>query len=66
VADSLRERAGVDLADDEVLASAHLWIGSVDALLEKIVRLREELGISSFMLGDPDEMMPIVQRLAGG
>jgi probable F420-dependent oxidoreductase len=66
VADSLRERAGVELAEDEVLASAHLWIGSVDALLEKIVRLREELGISSFMLGDPDEMLPIVQRLAGG
>jgi probable F420-dependent oxidoreductase len=66
VADSLRERAGVDLADDEVLDSAHLWIGSVDALVEKVLRLREELGISSFMLGDPDEMLPIVERLAGG
>jgi probable F420-dependent oxidoreductase len=66
VADSLRERAGVDLADDDVLDSAHLWIGSVDALVEKVLRLREELGISSFMLGDPDEMLPIVERLAGG
>lgn len=65
VADSLRERAGVDLSVDEVLASAHLWIGSVDALVEKIQELREELGITSFMLGDPDEMLPIVERLAG-
>lgn len=62
---ALRERAGVDLTEDEVLASAHLWIGSVDALVEKIQELREELGITSFMLGDPDEMLPIVERLAG-
>jgi probable F420-dependent oxidoreductase len=65
VADSLRERAGVDLTEDEVLDSAHLWIGSVDALVEKVEGLREEMGISSFMLGDPDEMLPIVERLAG-
>jgi probable F420-dependent oxidoreductase len=65
VADVLRERAGVNLTEDEVLDSPHLWIGSVDALVEKIQGLREELGISSFMLGDPDEMLPIVERLAG-
>ncbi|HEX6128497.1 MAG TPA: TIGR03621 family F420-dependent LLM class oxidoreductase [Candidatus Limnocylindria bacterium] len=65
VVDALRERAGVDLTEDEVLASPHLWIGSVDALVEKIQGLREELGITSFMLGDPDEMLPIVERLAG-
>jgi probable F420-dependent oxidoreductase len=65
VADSLRERAVVDLTEDQVLDSPHLWIGSVDALVEKIQGLREELGITSFMLGDPDEMLPIVERLAG-
>jgi probable F420-dependent oxidoreductase len=65
VADALRERVGADLAEGDVLASAHLWIGSVDALVEKVQGLREELGITSFMLGDPDEMLPIVERLAG-
>ena len=54
-----------DLTDDEVLDSPHLYIGSVDALVEKVRGLREELGISSFMLGEPDEMLPIVERLAG-
>jgi probable F420-dependent oxidoreductase len=65
VADALRQHAGVDLTDEEVLDSAHLYIGSLDALVEKIERLREELGISSFMLGEPDEMWPLVERLAG-
>ena len=65
VADALRQHAGVDLAEDEVLDSPHLYIGSLDALVEKIEGLREELGISSFMLGEPDEMWPVVERLAG-
>jgi len=65
VADMLRQRGVVDLTEDEVLDSPHLYIGSVDALVEKVQGLREELGISSFMLGEPDEMLPIVQRLAG-
>jgi probable F420-dependent oxidoreductase len=65
VADALRRHAGVDLTDDEVLDSVHLYIGSLDALVEKIEGIREELGISSFMLGTPDEAWPLVERLAG-
>jgi probable F420-dependent oxidoreductase len=65
VADALRQDAGVELTEEEVLASAHLYIGSVDAIVEKVEGLREELGISSFMLGTPDESWPIVERLAG-
>jgi probable F420-dependent oxidoreductase len=65
VADALRQHADVDLTDEEVLDSAHLYIGSLDALVEKIEGLREELGISSFLLGEPDEMWPLVERLAG-
>jgi probable F420-dependent oxidoreductase len=65
VADALRRHAGVDLTDDEVLDSAHLYIGSLDSLVEKVAGIREELGISSFMLGEPDEMWPLVERLAG-
>jgi probable F420-dependent oxidoreductase len=62
--DALRER-GVELSEDEVLDSAHLFVGSVDSLVEKFERLRAELGISSFMVGEMDELLPVVERLAG-
>jgi alkanesulfonate monooxygenase SsuD/methylene tetrahydromethanopterin reductase-like flavin-dependent oxidoreductase (luciferase family) len=63
-ADALRER-GTNLTEEEVLESAHLFIGSVDSLVEKFERLRAELGISSFMVGEMDELLPVVERLAG-
>ena len=63
-ADALGAR-GTDLTEDEVLESAHLFIGSVDSLVEKFERLRAELGISSFMVGEIDELLPVVERLAG-
>ena len=50
---------------DEVLESPHLFIGSVDALVDKIQGLRARLVISSFMLGEVDELAPVVERLAG-
>jgi len=65
VIDHLRARSGVELTVDEVLASPHLFIGSVDALVDKIRDLRARLGISSFMLGEVDELAPVVERLAG-
>jgi probable F420-dependent oxidoreductase len=65
VIDSLRARTGVELSEDEVIDSPHLFIGSVDRLVEKFLQLREELGISSIMLGEIDELAPVVERLAG-
>ncbi len=63
-ADVLRQRE-VELTEDEVLASPYLYIGSVDSLVEKFLGLRQELGISSFMVGELDDMLPVVERLAG-
>lgn len=63
-ADALRDR-GVELSEDEVLASPYLYIGSADSLVEKFIGLREELGISSFLCGELDDMLPVVERLAG-
>ena len=60
-----RGRTGVELTVDEVLESPHLFIGSIDGLVEKFRMLRERLGISSFMVGDVDELAPVVERLAG-
>jgi probable F420-dependent oxidoreductase len=65
VIDRMRSRTGVELTEDEVIASPHVFIGSVDRLVEKFEELRERLGISSFMVGDIDELAPVVERLAG-
>jgi probable F420-dependent oxidoreductase len=63
--DSVRERTGVEMTIDEFLESPHVYIGTVDELAEKILMLRERLGITSFMLGDVETALPIVERLAG-
>jgi len=65
VIDKLRSQTGVKLTEDEVIDSPHLFIGSVDRLVEKFLQLREELGISSIMLGEIDELTPVLERLAG-
>lgn len=63
--DHLRSRTGVELTEDEVIDSPHLFIGSVDRLVEKFLQLREELGVSSIMVGDIDELSAVVERLSG-
>jgi probable F420-dependent oxidoreductase len=65
VIDHLRSRTGVELTEDEVIDSPHLFLGSIDRLVEKFEQLREELGISSILLGDLGELTPVLERLAG-
>jgi probable F420-dependent oxidoreductase len=65
VVDGLRGRAAVDITVDEVLESPHLFVDSVDGLVERFQMLRERLGITSFMVGAIDELAPVVERLAG-
>lgn len=65
IADRLYHRTGVQLTVDEVLQSPHVFIGSLDGLTEKILELRQRLGVSSIMLGDIDDLAPVVERLAG-
>lgn len=61
----LRARTGIDITEDEVLASPHLFIGSIEGITAKFQSLREDLGITSIMVGDMDELAPVVERLAG-
>jgi hypothetical protein len=65
ILDGIRARTGVDMDVDEYLASPHVFIGSIAGLADKLVELRDRLGISSFMLGDIDTLAPVVERLAG-
>jgi hypothetical protein len=50
---------------EQMLESPHIFINTVDGFVEKFQRLRSELGVSSFLVGDVDEMAPVVERLAG-
>ena len=63
--DKLRSRTGVELTEDEVIDSPHIFIGSVNRLVEKFLQLREELGISSVLLGNIGELEPVLERLSG-
>jgi probable F420-dependent oxidoreductase len=63
--DRIEGQTGVRLTIEEVLDSPHVYIGTVDMLVDKIVGLRERFGINSYMLGGIDESAAIVERLAG-
>lgn len=65
LADRLRGRTGVEVTEDELLESPHIFVGSLDGLAEKFLMLRERLGITSIMVGEIEPLAPIVERLAG-
>ena len=64
-ADALAPALGLDT--DQALASPHSMIGTVEEVVDKLVRQREELGISHIGLSieSMEEMAPVVARLAG-
>ena len=65
LAGRLRSRTGIEITEQELVESPHIFIGSVDGLVEKFQMLRERLGISSIMVGGIDELVPVVERLKG-
>ena len=65
VIESMRQRTGIELTEQEVIDSPHIFIGSIDRFVEKFTELRDRLGISSFLVGDLSELGPVVERLAG-
>ena len=59
-------RRGVELSENEVLESPHVFLGSIDGLVEKFQSLRERLGITYIFVGeDYWEFAPVVERLRG-
>jgi probable F420-dependent oxidoreductase len=63
VVDALRSRGSGELTEKEVIDSPHLFIGTIDRLVEKFLQLREDLGISSIMLGEAGELPKVVEQL---
>lgn len=62
----MNERAPTSITVGELLDSPHVFIGTVDQLVEKFTRLRDELGISNIMVGSGmEDFAPVVERLAG-
>jgi probable F420-dependent oxidoreductase len=61
----LAKRTGVEVSPGDLLDSPHIFIGSVDELVDKFRSLRERLGVSSIMVGTLDELSGVVERLAG-
>jgi probable F420-dependent oxidoreductase len=64
-ADKIRELTGVELTVEDILESPHVFIGTVKELTQKLLDLRERLGISSFLFDDMETFAPIVEELAG-
>ena len=62
---AMTERSGIELTVEDVIESPHIFIGSQDRFVEKFTALRDRLGISSFLVGELDQLAPVVQRLAG-
>ncbi|HEU4674103.1 MAG TPA: TIGR03621 family F420-dependent LLM class oxidoreductase [Candidatus Limnocylindrales bacterium] len=63
--DRFRSRTGIELTEDEVLDSPHVFVGSIDGLETKIREQRDRLGIDSIMVGELGELDLLVERLAG-
>src|SRR4029077_9509622 len=66
IIDRLKSRTGVELTEQEVIDSPHVYIGSIDRFVEKFSELRERLGVSSFLVGDLTNLGPPVERLPRG
>ena len=65
LAANLTQRSGVEVSAEELLGAPHIFINTVEGFVEKFRRMRDELGISSIMVGEVDELAPVVERLAG-
>ena len=65
LASRIADRTGFSLEPDDLLASPHVFVGSLDGLAQKLRDLRAGYGISHVMLGELGELDGLVERLAG-
>jgi probable F420-dependent oxidoreductase len=65
VSERLAQRSGLTVPPEDLLESPHIFVNTLDGFVDKFRRLRDELGITSIMVGAVGEMDAIVERLAG-
>ncbi len=63
----MRERNWGNLAAQDILDMPSILIGSIEEIIEKLHALREQFGLTYFVIPDSSiqELVPIVTRLAG-
>lgn len=61
-----REKARPGTTAEQILVSPYLFIGTIDQIVEQIYRLREQYGVSYFVVdaGVMEEFAPVVARLS--
>jgi hypothetical protein len=70
LADHFNSLAGTSLTERDLEDSPHVFLGSVDHLVEKLLAMRERWGISAVTLdrveglGDFAQFSPVIARLA--
>jgi probable F420-dependent oxidoreductase len=64
----IREKGRPGATAEQILANPYLFIGSIEQIAEQLYRLREQFGISYFVVdsGVMEAFAPVVSRLAGG
>ena len=65
VSDRLFDRSGMRVSAEDLLDSPHIYVNTLDGFVAKFNRLRDELGVTSIMVGAVGEMDTVVERLAG-
>ncbi len=61
----LRDARAQQVADEDLLASPHVFVGSAAGIADHIRALRDRFGISSFTFDPAPDTDRIVERLAG-
>ena len=70
VARRIADQTGVTVSPEDIIESPYALIGSVPALVDRLLRIRARWGINSFLVGWFDEpglraITPVVEQLAG-
>jgi probable F420-dependent oxidoreductase len=61
--DAMAERFGV--ASEVIEHTPFVLVGSVDQIVDKLQRLRDDVGISHYVVRDPEGFSPVLENLAG-
>ena len=55
-----------EVSPEVIDATPFVLAGSIEQVVDKIERLRELLGITHYVVRDPDGFAPVVEQLTGG